>query len=192
VIQIQQEKIKDVIIDYIFDFLYQDRVQFIKSDNINISVGPNYEINKDILLSTLIKSAIDSGSFNMYYGEREVNYCELVSAQGVHHEFLNRIERLGYLRTEITLEIITSLVQELCDKGYIVRNQPKSSELKLSKKGVNHYENGNSFEQKFIQYQEVKEANKLSKRAIWISGLTLLITLIMTLLKSIFGLIILQ
>ena len=179
--QIDQEKIKDIIIDYIYDFLYQDKVKIIKSDSVNITVDPNYDIKKDELLSSLLKSAVNSGKFKMYYGEREVSYCELVTSEGVHHEFLNRVERLGFERNKVNLELIISLIQELCDRGFVVRNQPKTDELKLSEKGLNHYKSGNSFEQKFIEYQEVRRANRISKIAIWVAGITALITLFTTL-----------
>lgn len=168
----QKEVLKDVIIDYLYDFQHHEKVRVIKGKGLNLQVDTEVNVKQDTELYALIKAHEIEG---VGYGYRGKEYCQIISGGAdtqflVHSKLLDRLERIKLIKRsdgkshEVSL-LIDNAIQALCDRSYLARNYPVVSEVKLTPKGIQHYEKGSSFEKDYFNQTSVKGANKRS----WVS-----------------------
>jgi hypothetical protein len=181
--QERDEKIKDAIIDYIYDYCFVDKVKFLEGDNLKLQVDPDSNFDDDDVIKSLKDSAIRSGSPLSYgFRKRTNEYCKL-SDEGVHKRFLDKIEGIGISRNMVQKKDIDRIIQFLCDSSYLRRDAPIAEHLILTKKGINHYESGLSF---LNRYQRNSQVRKASRRSI-ISIIIAVGSLIASILLGILG-----
>ncbi|HEY5122715.1 MAG TPA: hypothetical protein VIK14_03160 [Ignavibacteria bacterium] len=175
-----KERLKDSIIDYIYDYCFNEKVQILKGGGITLTIDPTHK--EKLLEDEVVKSLSDQiihtkGPKSMKYGTRNEDYCKLVGDDEVNSNFLDRLERIGIKRTQIRKNDIDLAIQYLCDKSFLVRNAPIGYELILTKKGIQHFESGLSFEQNFKDKFLVRQANTISIISIIIAVLSVLVSI---------------
>jgi hypothetical protein len=173
------ERLKDAIIDYIYDYCFNEKVKKIEGASIKLQLDPDYDYSKDEVTQALQKTIIHSkGPFSMRYEVRNNDFCEIATENSVHTSFLDRLERIEISRKSVTPKQINNTIQFLVDKSYLIRDQPIKTKLKLSDKAIYHYENGQSFEQRYNDRYFVRKANIISLLSLIIAAIALIISIL--------------
>jgi hypothetical protein len=107
-----------------------------------------------------------------------VDYCRIADNISIKSNFLDRLERIGIERKHIRMTDIEKAIQFLNDRSYLSKNAPINYELTLTKKGLQHYENGLSFEQNYRDKYLVRQANTISFISIIIAVASLIASFI--------------
>lgn len=174
---LKKEFIKDSIIDYLYDYCHNEKVKVIKGGGYNLEIENDYPVEDDTVMSSLIEEVKNAKGIRTFgFGTRTKEYARVSTPEGVYSSFLNRMERLGYPRKSVSKKEIDNIIQFLCDKSYLVRNLPIEYEVKLTKKGIYHYENGNSFVKDYYTFKLIRRANWISLISAIIAIISLIIT----------------
>lgn len=173
----EKEKIKDAIIDYLYDYCFNEKAHVAESGKMKYTVEAGAKFPDD---DGIIDQIVNSGNpWSVKYETRNAEYGKILLDKGcVVKRFLERLKRLGLDINRFDYHHFKKCVQELCDRGFLVRNYPIVQELKLTTKGIKHYDSGTSFEQKYIDNYFIRKNNLRSKIAIWISIVALIATII--------------
>jgi len=187
------EKIKDIIIDYVFDYSNTEKIDLLKGDGITIEIEPGSDIKKHPNWGFINEILKNSKKIERYYSYRNKEFCQVYKLEEekstFHSAFLKRIERLtGCDKTEINdIDVIVrESIQFLCDKSYLKRDQPNVWNIALTTKGIKHYESGRSFEDEYIKNTVLIESNKRSKHSKVISIISLIFSIIIGILTLLF------
>lgn len=173
---IKNEYLKDSLIDFLYDFSRNEKVTIIRGGGIELEIEKDYPMEQDEITTSLINGIKKfNGKKSFFYGTRANEYAYISTADGVMTSFLERLDRLGYPPKSVSKKEIDSVIQLLCDKSYVVRNLPDINEIKLTSKGIFHYENGNSFVKDYYNFSLVRRANLISLMSLCISILSLLL-----------------
>lgn len=174
---LKQEFIKDSIIDYLYDYCHNEKVKVIKGGGLNLEIEKDSPVDEDPVMVSLIEGVMNAkGTRTFGFGIRTIEYARVSTPEGVYSSFLNRMERLGYPRSSVSKKEIDTIIQFLCDKSYLVRNLPIEYEVKLTKKGIYHYENGNSFVKDYYSFNLIRRANWISIISAIIAVISLIIS----------------
>lgn len=178
--QLEKEKLKDILIDYSYDYLYNQKFKvlrcpgmFVKNEiyPVDLRMKGGFRGFHELEIEYFKNS---EGSKYIGY---ETNNKEYYRFSNRSTSFCDRFERLGMKRENVPKVEIDNAIQYLCDKSYIARDQPSHLHLKLTPKGIFHYENGLSFENTYLANSAVKKANKISKISICISIFAIVMSL---------------
>jgi hypothetical protein len=173
-----KERLKDIIIDHIYHYCYNEIVRKIKGDNAQMTFDVESKIEDDSVLKKIYDEILkSSSSIKMFYDARNQSYCKVVDGVIVQKSFMERLLAQGFKKSErLNLDIEEALTF-LVHRSYITRNQPIENEVSLTQKGINHYTSGNSFEDKFIKGRNAKIALIISIISIAIAFCAFLISL---------------
>jgi len=167
----KHNRLKDILINHVFDHCYNEVVQRIESPGINITFEDPKEL-EDPVTKSLIDQAKNSGQIRGYYTTRDKEYCKvLVNDVTVHKSLIKKLTSLGFRKGKRLYKRIEKAHDELIATSYLVRNKPIENEVKLTEKGLRHYLDGKSFEDEYA-------ARRNSLIAIGISIISTLIALI--------------
>ena len=146
----KNERIKDIIIDHIFDYCYNDIVHKAEGGGISLSAESGEQLG-DPVMKSLDDAARDSGNYKNYFGPREVEYCTvLVREDTIHKAFSEKLQVLGIKKSKTLYRKIISAHSFLLARSYISKSKPIESKVKLTEKGLRHYLDGKSFEEAFV------------------------------------------
>ena len=162
-----RERVKDIIIDYIYDYCFTEKVRVLEGGDRRMTCDVDQDWDKEY---PLYKMIIESGDARVKYGTREVGYCEIINRTddndfSILQKFRERAERQGIV-TKPSIQFskdTINAIQDLCDKSFLTRDQPIDTKVKLSEKGLKHYENRDSFEHIYFNKTLVKKADNRSK-----------------------------
>lgn len=143
-------RLKDILIDHVFDHCFNEVVRKIESPGFKITYEDPKEL-EDPLSQSIIESIKKSGKLKFQYTTRDNEFCKvLVDDNTVHKSLITKLEALGFKKGKHLYRRIEKAHNELVAKSYLVRNKPIENEVKLTEKGLKHYLDGKSFEDKFI------------------------------------------
>jgi hypothetical protein len=71
------EKLKDILIDHVFDYGFNEVVKKVESPGINVTYDDPSQL-QDPVIKSLIDSAGKSGNFKAYYSTRNKKYCKIL------------------------------------------------------------------------------------------------------------------
>ena len=152
------EKLKDILIDHVFDYGFNEVVQKVESDEINVTYDDPREL-EDPGTKTLVDSIRKSGSFKAYYTTRDKKYCKILLGENtVHKSLIQKLELLGYRKGKRLYGRIEKAQEQLIARSFLVRNNPIKEEVRLTEKGLRHYLDGKSVEDDFIQRRNSNNA----------------------------------
>ncbi len=167
----EKEKLKDILIDHVYDFCFNEIVQRIESDGIELTYDDPKLLNnpEDKALLEQIKRP---KSFRGYYTTRETEYCNIIRNENKLPKTLNdKLKLSGFSRKKSLIKNISSAQEFLIARSYFSKNRPIEDEVKLTEKGIRHYLDGKSFEDIYVQRRN-------SNIAIIISSFSIIIALI--------------
>lgn len=161
------ERLKDIIIDYTYDYCFAEKICVIEGGGHRLTYDVDQKLDKD---DPLYKMIVGSENASFKYETRNAEYCEIIKRTddnnfSILQKFRKRAERQGILTkslSQFSKETIDA-IQHLCDKSFLVRDQPIDTKIKLSEKGLKHYENRDSFEYIYFNKTLAKKADNRSK-----------------------------
>ncbi len=167
---IKHNRLKDILINHVFDHCYNEVVQRIESPVVNLTFEDPRELETPET-KYLVEQAKNSGSFRSFYTTRNKEYCKvLINDNTVHKALIIKLTALGFSKGKKLFGRIRKAHDELVATSYLVRNKPVENQVKLTEKGLRHYLDGKSFEDEYA-------ARRNSIIAIGISILSTLIAL---------------
>ena len=173
----KKERLKDVLIDHVFDHCFNEIVHKVEADGIKINYDNPEQLN-DPVIKSLVQAAIKSKSFKAYVAVRDSKYCKLLVAdKTVHKSLIEKLESLGFSKGKRLYERIHKAHDFLIFRSYIVKNKPVENEVRLTEKGIRHYSDGKSFEDNYVYRRNSNIALSVSLTSI-IIALTALFFLI--------------
>ncbi len=145
----QHNRLKDILINHVFDYCNNEVVQRIESQNHIISFSDPKELEQDGT-KLLLELAKESGIKRAYYTTRDAAYCEvLVGKNELHKTLVDRLLALGFSKGRALYSSVEKAHNELIATSHLSRNKPIESQVKLTEKGLRHYLDGKSFEDQF-------------------------------------------
>jgi hypothetical protein len=145
----EHNRLKDILINHVFDHCHNEVVQRIDSQTVNISFSNPKELDEEGN-KRLLDQAKESGIKRAYYTTRDAVYCEvLVRKTELYKTLVDRLQTLGFGKGKSLFDRIEKAHNELIATSHLARNKPIESQVKLTEKGLRHYLDGKSFEDEF-------------------------------------------
>jgi len=175
------ERLKDIIIDHVYHYCFNEVIKKIEGDSIKLGVDADTNINEDPVLKSALDQILKSkGPKELKYETRDTRYCNIIEGIEVQKSFMDRLLSQGFKKSNMLNTRIENAIVELIHKSYLARNQPITKEITLTQKGLNHYNTGLSFEKLYIEGRNGRIALIISIISITIAVLAFLLTLIKT------------
>jgi hypothetical protein len=165
------EELKDAIIDQLYDYLNLTKFKIIKTSGGIYSSSP--ELN--IMDNPEFAKKINSEEFESGYYKSGKEYCRLLTAKGPQSGLMTKLRNRKV--PELEMATIQDAVDFLISTGYVVQNQPVTHELKLSPKGINHFEKGLSFSKDYFNQTVVRNSDRRSWISLIIAALSVIIAI---------------
>ena len=153
------ERLKDIIIDHIYHYCYNEIVKKIKGDSASITLDSSSRLDDDPVLKSIYENMIKtSKSFSFSYATRDVTYCKVIEGEVVLKSFMDKLRSSGFKKGPRLHIHIKKALDFLLHRSYILQNQPIDTEYALTQKGLNHYDEGKSFEESYLQGRNARTA----------------------------------
>lgn len=167
----KRNRLKDILINHVFDYCYNEIVKKFESEGFNFSSdGP--EGFKDPSIQTLIEHSIKRGSSRFYHGTRDSEYCKiLVKKDHTQKTLIDKLLHHGFRKGKKLYKHIENAHSFLIVNSYFAQNYHDKNEIKLTEKGLRHYLEGKSFEQDYL-------ANRNSNLALILSIISIIIAMV--------------
>ena len=166
-------KIKDTILNFVFDYSNNQKVKIFEGGGFKISVDPEVKIQDDEVLNSVFEKIKRSENSKGYYDTRKGEYCILIDEDGsVPKVFLDSLEKSGVKKRDVSPQLLEKIVEDLVRESYLKRDQPIPRKVNLTEKGVNFYLGGNSFEEQYKEQFRSKWAFRISVISIVIAVLS--------------------
>jgi len=145
----KHNRLKDILVNHVFDHCYNEVVQRIESPGINITFEDPKELENSVTKSR-VEQAQKSENSRLYFTTRNKDYCKvLINNETVHKSLMDKLLFLGFHKGKRLYKRIEKAHDELIVTSYMVRNNPIESEVRLTEKGLKHYLEGKSFEDEY-------------------------------------------
>lgn len=158
------ERLKDILIDQVYDYCYNDIVQRLEGDGNSITYD-DPSLLKDEVTAKFVEQIKNSRSVRAYYTTRDTNFCQLVTEHENIAPSLTKKLELSGIRNKKTITQVLKAQEFLVSRSYFTRGNPKTNMVKLTEKGLRHYLDGKSFETEYINARNSNVALVIS----WIS-----------------------
>lgn len=173
-----KERLKDIIIDSIFDYCENEIVKKHITKSAYIETTEEIPFKENSILNIVLPRMMKSPDYRVYFDKRDKEFCAILSEDGnrIHEIFFRKLEYLGYKRNENLKKEVENIIGFLKIRSYISHDFSKKNELRLTDKGRNHYKTGESFEEIYVK-------GWVARRALLISGISIIIAIISVLLS---------
>lgn len=142
-----KERLKDIIIDHINDYCYNEVVQKIEGGTASLTLDAGSKIKDDPVLQPFYDFKIKSqGPIKMYFTVRNATHCQVIEGNMILKSFSEKLLSQGFKKSDKLSTFIEDALKTLVHRSYLARNLPKKVEFALTHKGINHYTSGRSFE----------------------------------------------
>jgi len=156
------ERLKDIIIDHVYDYCFNEIVMKIEGGGHKIELGGKSKIEDDPFMQDIHEAIKKSGEYKAYYDKRNKKYCKIIEGEIVVKSFTDKLLYLGFEKSDTLHLEINEAIKFLKHRSYLSQNQPIDSEYSLTDKGLNHYLTGASFEDKYLQNQDSHQTRIIS------------------------------
>lgn len=146
-----KERLKDIIIDQIYHYCYNEVVKKIEVGTLKVELPAEGKLQDYPNLPGLINLYADSGHGKMCYDTRNEPFCNLIEGSEPLLSLMETLKSQGYNQRNLHVIHIEKAIQFLVNRSYLRQNAPKKTELALTQKGINHYSTGRSFEETYIK-----------------------------------------
>ncbi len=167
----KKERIKDVLIDHVFDFCFNEVVQRVEGGGIKLTYDDPVHL-KDPTTAVVLEQIKKSDNLKAYYTTRETDYCEILTEPDyLHSTLIQKLKLSGFSKGKSLHKQVLKAQEFLIARSYLACNNPIKARVKLTEKGRRHYLDGKSFEDNYVNRRN-------SNLAIVISVLSIIIALI--------------
>jgi hypothetical protein len=157
-----KERLKDIIIDHVYDYCFNEVVMKIEGGGNKIELGRGSKVEDDPFMQVIHENIKKSGEYKAYYDKRNKKYCKIIEGKNIFKSFTDKLVYLGFEKSDTLHLEINEAIQFLLHRSYLSHNQPIESEYSLTDKGLNHYLTGASFEDKYLQNQDSHQTRLIS------------------------------
>jgi hypothetical protein len=169
--RINKERLKDIIIDHIYNRCYNDVVKIIEAEIGDAPLAESATSEDDLFLRKIHDNLIrPSVSVRMFHDIRNATKCRITVGELIESSFAEQLQELGYKKGKELNDQVFDALNYLVNRSFLVRNLPVISEYALTPKGLNHYSSGRSFEDLYLK-------EKKSRIALVVSIVSILIAL---------------
>ena len=167
----KRERIKDVLIDHVYDFCYNEVVQQVEGGGLKLTYDDPVHL-KDPTTAVIYDQIKKSKNIRAHYTTRETEYCEILTEPDyLHSTLIKKLQFSGFSNGKILHKEVLKAQEFLIARSYFTRNNPIKARVKLTEKGRKHYLDGKSFEDNYVNRRN-------SNLAIVISVFSIVIALI--------------
>jgi len=94
----KRERLKDILIDHVFDFCFHEIVHKIESKNIKLAYdNPEHEYDPEI--RSFIQDALKTGYVKSYFSPRETEYFTILIDEDIVYKGLtDKLLNLGFIK----------------------------------------------------------------------------------------------
>lgn len=172
----KRHRLKDILINHVFDYCYNEVVKKFESEGFKFSSdGP--EGFKDPSIQTLIEHSLKKGNSKFYHGTRDSEYCKILVEKDVTQKALiDKLLHQGFRKGKKLYKHIENAHSFLIVNSYFAQNYHDKNEIRLTEKGLRHYLEGKSFEQTYLIHRNSNIALILSIISIMVATIAVIIT----------------
>lgn len=166
-----KERLKDVIIDHIYNRCYNDVIRILEGEIGNVALADSATSEDDLFLRKIYDNLIrPSVSVRMFHDIRNATKCRITVGEIIESSFQEELHALGYSKGKELNGHVFEALNYLVNRSFLAGNLNVTSEYALTPKGLNHYSSGRSFEDLYIK-------EKKSRIALMVSIVSILIAL---------------
>lgn len=146
----KKERLKDLLIDHVYDYCYNEIVQRIEGD------GNSLTFDDPALLdlpetARFVEKLRMAKQYRAYYTTRDDEFCQIVpNKEDLSLRLTKRLKNSGFKSGKKMINQVLKAQNELISKSYFSEGNPIKSKIKLTEKGLRHYLDGKSFEDDYI------------------------------------------
>lgn len=171
----RNERLKDILIDFVYDHCYNEIVQRMEGDGSSITYD-DPSVLEEPMTARFVEQLKNSKRFRAYYTTRDTEFCQILTdKKKLSLGLSKRLENSGFKIGIKLIKKIQSAQKELINKRYFVEGNPIKSRIKLTEKGLRHYLDGKSFEDQYINRRNSNIAIVISIFSIAIAMTTIFI-----------------
>ncbi|MBW8244403.1 hypothetical protein K1F50_16455 [Muricauda oceani] len=146
----KNERIKDILIDFVYDHCYNEIVQRMEGDGSSITYDDPSAL-KEPRTERFVEQLTNSKQFRAYYTTRGTEFCQIISnKQELAFGLSKRLQNSGFKIGNKLDKQVQKVRKELIMKSYFIEGNPIKSKIKLTEKGLRHYLDGKSFEDQYL------------------------------------------
>lgn len=146
----KKERIKDILIDHVYDFCYNEIVQRMEGGGHSLTFDNPTQL-KDPTTKAIVDLIKNSKNVKGYYTTRDAKFCKIItSPNSLHSTLIDKLQKSNFSKGRGLQKNIISAQDFLISRSYFVQGNPIKSEVKLTEKGIQHYLDGKSFEDNYI------------------------------------------
>lgn len=164
------ERLKDILIDHVYDYCYNEIVQKMEGDGNSITYDSPSLLNEEPT-ARFVDQLKNAKHFRAYYTTRDTDFCQIITPPDfISPKLSNRFDQSKIRRGTNIIKKVDKAQSYLVARSYFSINNPHPDRIKLTEKGLRHYLDGASFE---IEYLNRRNSNI----AIVVSFISILIAL---------------
>ena len=149
----KNERIKDILIDHVYDYCYNEKIQKLEGDGIKLEYE-DPKLLEEPSMKILAEQIMKSKKIKGYFGIRETEYCQIMSDDKLIHSSLSKkLKFSGFKKSKKLEKNIIKATDFLIARSFFSRNNPIKTEVRLTEKGLRHYLEGKSFEDNYTNYR---------------------------------------
>ena len=99
----KKERIKDILVDHVYDYCYNEKVQKLEGDGIKLEYE-DPKLLEESSMKILVDQILKSTKIKGYYEIRETEYCKIISDDRLIHSSLSRKLKFSGFKKSKNLE----------------------------------------------------------------------------------------
>lgn len=150
VFKTRSERVKDILIDFVYDHCYNEIVQRMEGDGNSITYD-DPSVLEEPGIARFVEQLISSKQFRAYYTTRHTEFCQILpNNKELSQGLSERLNNSGFKVGNNLTKKVQRAQKELITKSYFIEGNPIKSKIKLTEKGLRHYLDGKSFENQYL------------------------------------------
>lgn len=172
----KRERIKDVLIDHVYDFCFNEVVQQVEGGGMKLTYN-DPALLKGSTTAVIMDKIMKSENVKAYYTTRETKYCKILTEPDfLHSTLIKKLQFSGFSKGKRLHKDVVKAQEFLIARSYFAESNPIKARVKLTEKGKRHYLDGKSFEDNYV-------SRRNSNLAIVVSIFSIIIALIAIFIK---------
>lgn len=169
------ERLKDILIDHVYDYCYNEIVQKMEGDGNSITYD-SPSLLEDEATSRFVEKIKNANHFRAYYTTRDKEFCQLITTPDyISPKLIAKVEISKIRSGRNFINKVAKAQDYLIARSYFSRNNPHPERIKLTEKGLRHYLDGKSFETDYLNSRNSNVAIVISIISIFIALTAILV-----------------
>lgn len=149
-----KERLKDIIIDHIYSHCYNEIARTVLGEKTDED-QPGYDPDLQGIYDTFIRT---SGEVRILQDLRRATHCRVIVDKAIEPLLAEKLVSQGYSTNGRMTRKVEDALQYLVTRSYLIKKYPANSEYTLTRKGIEHYSSGRSFEESYMEGRYAKIA----------------------------------